>query len=233
MDRDLADVAALADGSLPEERRAEVERRVAASPELSASLERQRRAVEAVRAAAVPAPAGLRARLERSRAARRRPVGIALGLAGAAAAILLVLLLVPGRDGPSVADAAVLATRAPTAGAPAPLPAVEGVRFPRWNERFAWRATGVRSDRLGDRDATTVYYRYDGHRIGYTIVGGSALALPSRGARVLRGRTAFHSLRLGGRTVVTWRREGHTCVLSGAGVRPRTLLALASWRAPY
>lgn len=230
MDRDLADVAALADGSLPEERRAEVERRVAASPELSASLERQRRTVQAVHAAAAPAPAGLRARVERLREPRRRPLGIAAGLAGAAAAAAaLVLLVVPGGGSPSVAEAAALGSRAPTAGPPARLPAVEGVRFPRWDEQFRWRAAGVRSDRLGGRDATTVYYRYDGKRIGYTIVGGSALPLPSDAARAVRGRTAFHSLRLGGRTVVTWRRRGHTCVLSGAGVRPRTLLALASY----
>ncbi len=229
MDSDLTDLAALADGSLPEERRAEVERRVAASPELSASLGRQRRAVEAVRAAAGPAPAGLRARLERSRAPRRRPLGIAVGLAGAAAVALLVLLLVPGPEAPSVAEAAALASRAPTAGPPTPLPAVEGVRFPRWDQRFRWRATGVRSDQLGDHDTTTVYYRYDGHRLGYTIVGGSALPLPPDAARSVRARTAFHSLRVGSRTVVTWRRKGHTCVLSGAGVRRGTLLTLAAY----
>jgi hypothetical protein len=142
-----------------------------------------------------------------------------VGLAGAAATVLLVVLLVPGGNGPSVADAAVLATRPPTTGTPASLPAVEGVRFPRWDRRFRWRATGVRSDRLGDRDATTVYYRYDGHRVGYTIVGGPAL----------RSRPGFHSSRIGGRTVVTWRRGGHTCVLSGAGVRSTTLLRLASY----
>jgi hypothetical protein len=230
MDSDLTDLAALADGSLPAERRAEVERRVAASPELSASLARQRRALAAVHAAAGPAPAGLRARLERLREPRRRPLGIAVGLAGAAVAVALVLLVGPGgADSPSVADAAVLATRPPSAGPPPRLPAVEGVRFPRWDERFHWRATGVRSDRLGDHPATTVYYRYDGHRVGYTIVGGQALAAPSDAARSVRGRTAFHSLRLGSRTVVTWRRKGHTCVLSGAGIRRGTLLTLADY----
>lgn len=237
MDGDLADVAALADGSLPEERRAEVERRVAASPELTASLERQRRGLDAVRAAAGPAPAGLRARLERS-PARRRPLGVAVGLAAAAAAVLLVLLLVPRPEAPSVAEAAGLATRAPTAGPPphyddAPLldAQVDGIRFPRWEDDFRWRASGVRTDRLDGRDATTVYYRHEGGRIGYTIVGGSALPLPSRAERTTRAGTALHSLRVGGRTVVTWRRKGHTCVLSGAGVQRDTLLALASWRA--
>src|SRR4051794_6920044 len=58
-ERDLADVTALADGSLRPARRAEVGRRVACSPELMAVLERQRRALEAVRGAAAPAPPSL------------------------------------------------------------------------------------------------------------------------------------------------------------------------------
>jgi anti-sigma factor RsiW len=218
-ERDIAEVAALADGSLPAERRPDVERRVAASPELTASLERQRRAIKAVHAGAAQAPAGLRARIERPPSPpRRRPRAIALGLAGVAAAVLLALLLLPGPEAPSVAEAAALAARPPTAAAPERLPAVEGVRFPHWEQRFDWRAAGVRSDRLGGRRATTVYYRYDGHQIGYTIVGGGALG----------SRSGFHSLRIGGRAVVTWRRRGHTCVLSGR-VHRRTLLRLASY----
>jgi hypothetical protein len=239
-ERDLADVTALADGSLPDRRRPEVERRVADSPELSAMLERQRRALDAVRAAAVPAPASLRARVGAVSAPRRRPLVAALGVATAAAAALVVLLILPGGgpEAPSVAQAAALAARGPTGGPPprydnAPLldREVGDIRFPRWQERFGWRASGVRADRLGGRDTTTVYYRYDGQRIGYTIVGGSALPLPSRGERTTRAGTALHSLRIGDRLVVAWRRRGHTCVLSGAGVRLRTLLVLASWRA--
>jgi hypothetical protein len=239
-ERDLADVTALADGSLPERRRSEVERRVADSPELSTVLERQRRALDVVRAAAVPAPPSLRARVGALAAPRRRPLVGALGVATAAAAALVVLLVLPGGgpDAPSVAQAAELAARGSTGGPPprydnAPLldREIGGIRFPRWQERFGWRASGVRTDQLGGRDATTVYYRYDGHRIAYTIVGGSGLPLPSGGQRTTRAGTALHSLRIGGRTVVTWRRRGHTCVLSGAGVRLRTLLVLASWRA--
>jgi hypothetical protein len=30
--------------------------------------------------------------------------------------------------------------------------------------------------------------------------------------------------------VVTWRRQGHTCVLSGTGVDRDTLLELAAWK---
>jgi hypothetical protein len=239
-DRHLADVTALADGTLAPSRRAEVERRVASSPELQATLERQRRALAAVRAAAVPAPSSLRARVGARAAPRRRAVAPTVGLAAAAAAAGLVLALVlpGGSEAPSVASAAGLASREPTGGPPpryddSPLldREVGGIHFPRWQERFGWRATGVRPDRLAGREATTVYYGHEGSRIGYTIVGGSALAEPSGWSRATRAGTRLRAGRLGSRTVVTWRRKGQTCVLSGRGVSTRTLLALAAWRA--
>lgn len=67
-ERELADLAALADGSLAPARRAEVEAPVAASPERQALVDEQRRAIRAVRAAAVPAPLSLRERVEETRA---------------------------------------------------------------------------------------------------------------------------------------------------------------------
>jgi anti-sigma factor RsiW len=51
-ERELADLAALADGSLPVERRAAVEAWVAASADLEELLDRQRRALSATRALA-------------------------------------------------------------------------------------------------------------------------------------------------------------------------------------
>ena len=44
-EHELAELAALADGTLPADRRAEVEARVAASPELQELLERQRQSL--------------------------------------------------------------------------------------------------------------------------------------------------------------------------------------------
>jgi hypothetical protein len=240
-ERDLADVTALADGSLPEGRRAEVERRVAGSPELSAMLERQHRALHAVRAAAVPAPPSLRARVGAAAAPRRSPPLVAaLGLAGAAAAALVALLVLPGSapEAPSVAQAASLASRAPTGGPPpryddAPLldRQIGGIRFPRWQDRFGWRASGVREDRLGGRRTTTVYYSHAGQRVGYTIVGGSALPLPEGARRARRGNIELRSFGRAGRMIVTWRRKGHTCVLSARGVPRAAMLELAAWRA--
>src|SRR5207244_1635849 len=59
-DRELAELAALADGSLPLERRKALEQRVAASPRLQALLREQREALEAVRALDQRAPRHLR-----------------------------------------------------------------------------------------------------------------------------------------------------------------------------
>src|SRR5204862_3426 len=88
--RQMADLSALADGTLPPDRRTAVEAWVAASPELQQLLDRQRRSVAATQAAATePAPARLRAAVQAQVAARRRRrvrrVVPRLALAGAAA----------------------------------------------------------------------------------------------------------------------------------------------------
>ena len=83
------ELAALADGSLAPERRAELEAQIDASPILADRLAEQERAVALVRGAAeeVGAPAGLRARLEAQRSPRtvRTPRRLALGVVAAAA----------------------------------------------------------------------------------------------------------------------------------------------------
>src|SRR5215468_5436635 len=75
-DREIPELAALADGSLEPERRAALEARVAASPELADRLAEQQRAVALARSAieAVGAPASLRAQIERGRRTARAPV---------------------------------------------------------------------------------------------------------------------------------------------------------------
>ncbi len=102
------ELAALADGSLAPERRAELEAQIDASPTLADRLAEQERAVALVRGAGdeVEAPAGLRTRLEAQRSAgtARTPRRLAFGgvalAAVAAAAVAVVLVRGSGSPGP-------------------------------------------------------------------------------------------------------------------------------------
>ena len=87
----------------------------------------------------------------------------------------------------------------------------------------------MRTDRIGGRDAVTVFYEKNGRRIAYTIVSGDPLDVPSDAAPATRQGIELHALQLGGREVVTWERLGRTCIVSGDLDRP-TLLKLAAWK---
>jgi anti-sigma factor RsiW len=241
------ELALLADGSLAPERREALEARVAQSPELAARLAEQERALAIVRSAvaAVETPTGMRAQIEAERRARRaprlRPRGLVLAggfAAAAAAALLLVLTLPSGAGGPTLAEAAALATRPASAPAPSTNPgepklldaAVDGVTFPSWATKFGWKATGTRSDLIDGRETTTVFYEKNGKRIGYTIVGGESLDVPEGAAPARREGVDLDTLSLGGRQVVTWLRAGKTCILSGDDVDRNTLVKLAAWK---
>ena len=250
-EKEMADLCALADGTLPAERCAEVEARVAASPELAELVERQRRSLAATRALAVePVPvsltASVAATVETGRPARdtwwSRRGRLALGLSAAGVVVALAAIVVlslsggPASAGPSVADAAQLALRPPNEAAPARAgtggtglaAAVQGVVFPDLAASTGWRAVGMRQGSVGGRDATVVYYEKEGRRIGYAIVAGPALARPGDATTTSLDGVQYQTLSLGGRPAVTWRRAGHTCVLIGAAPAPE-LLSLASW----
>lgn len=159
-------------------------------------------------------------------------------LVGAVAAVVaaLVLLLPGGTPGaPSVSQAAALALRGPMM--PAPLPDqthptfklrqdVEEVYFPNWSW-IGWRAVGQRVDRLGGQKAVTVYYQHGAIRIAYTILAAPALRWPGTQTQLIN-QVKLQSFGSGKRIVVTWRRDGHTCVLSGAGVGTQALAKLAA-----
>ena len=246
---ELAELSALADGTLDPARRPEVEARIAASPELTALYERERRVVEALHQARATerAPEQLRARIEAGRPARtvvaRRRFVYAGGLAGALAAVALALVLVlPGGTpgAPSVSDAAALATRGATQAPPAPDPVspeamlhqnVGEVYFPNWGSSLGWHAVGARTDQLGGHEAVTVYYRWRDKQIAYTIVSAPALAHPAAHSTWLHG-TELRTQTQDGRLVVSWYRAGDTCVLSARGVTAAELQKLAAWKAP-
>lgn len=244
-DEQWADLARLADGTLPPDRQASVEAWVAASPALTAMVDRQGMSLDAVAATAtMGAPARLRARVERDGAAQpasaRRRGRFVLAGAGALAATVALALVVfsPGGSGdaPTVVEAAAIGATPPRAAAPAAATpqllraAVDGVAFPNYAAKFGYRAVGARSDTPSGRTAFTVYYEQGGQRLAYTIVSGPPLTPPAGSQAVVRGGVTYHGFRAGGRAVVTWVRRGHTCVLSSTEASAAELVDLADWR---
>ena len=200
----------------------------------------------ALRTVELVAPAGLRVRVEAERDRARTPLRrrrLALGgafAAGLAAAALALALALPsaGPGAPTVVEAAQLAQlpaagRGAIPGSPKLLDVrAFGLSFPDWGPGLGWEATGVRHDRLQGREAVTVFYEKAGRRIGYTILGGPPIAAPEDAGTASRDGTNLRYLADGSWVVVTWERNGHTCVLSGQGVPRDVLLGLAGWRSP-
>ena len=216
--------------------------------------------VEFVRAIDVRAPASLHASVQAlvDASAERRPslpqrarnafvrafgsVPRVAAATGALAVLALALVLAlggsGGTGGPSLPQTAALTTLPATAGAPAKshtgrpelTAAVDGVAFPYWEDALGWRATGTRTDRIGGRTVTTVFYaNHAGSQVGYAIVGGLPAPHVAGGQLTWRGATPYRVLQVNGATVVTWPRDGRMCVLAGRGVDPATLLHLAAW----
>ncbi|MGI8714667.1 MAG: anti-sigma factor family protein [Solirubrobacteraceae bacterium] len=238
-----AELAALADGSLPADRREQLRAAIQASPELQAALAEQERAVTMLRALDQPAPASLRAsvgaitgRPSISGGSRWRRTLVMP--AAAALAIVLAALVVALGDGstvPTVPQTARLALAAATAPAPAQDAAhpgllrlrVDGLAFPYYGRSAGWEATGTRTDKLGGRQIVTVSYTAPGaDRVGYAIVSGRALPV-SGGTSVSPDGVRYTLQNVGGARLVTWQRDGHTCVIAGRTASDPTLLALA------
>jgi hypothetical protein len=238
------DLARLADGTLRGPRRDRLEQLVARSPELQTRLDAQRRAVAATRSLARRERAPLALHTQYGalvRPQRRRAPAVGLGLAAAAGALVwTIAALGGGQAALTVAQAATIALRPATASVAEPasddhvaLPGVQvdGMPFPYWEDRFGWHAAGERTDHIDGRQLTTVFYRHGAERIAYTIVSGNALGPVAAAHTTVRAGTLLADSWSGGRRIVTWLRQGHTCVLSGGrGVPLGALLKLAGWR---
>jgi hypothetical protein len=265
-----AALAALADDTLPKQRREQLLAQVAESPELAAELENQRRAVAILRTLErVEAPTLLRRSIELAAAGNgatagdsrpaggdaqhtrargshrslslRRPPRLAGAVAFAAAvAVALVLALTTGggASAPTVPAVASVGLRTATRPAPAESPhdsrllavSAAGISYPYWGGKLGWEAAGARTDTVGGRTVTTVFYTdRRARRIGYSIVSGGALTVPAGSAVVQRRGVSFHVVSRANPTIVTWREAGHTCILAARGVDAGTLVRLASW----
>ena len=211
--------------------------------------------VDLLRSIDVRAPEDLHRKVESLIAARsqsagrgwisRRPLrmgrsGLALGLAGAVAAVVAIAIGLSGGGAATLSmhQASALTLRPATVPAPAESPsnsaeltaAVEGVPFPYWEERFGWRSIGARTDRLAGRAVMTVFYMDTrGRRIGYAIVAGTPAPRLTGGTVAWRHGVPYRLMSENGAPAVTWLRHGRMCVVSGRGVDSATLLRLASW----
>jgi Anti-sigma-K factor rskA, C-terminal len=121
-DQEIVELAALADGTLPADRRAELQAQVAASPELADRLAEQQHAVAlaGITAAEVQAPDRLRARIETQRHGRRSraPRRVVLGGAATAAVAAAVVVVVMGVFGSGSGTTRFQAALGPTPSAP-------------------------------------------------------------------------------------------------------------------
>jgi hypothetical protein len=230
-----AELALLVDGQLEPERAAALEARADLAPRIAlvrAGRDRLRAA-----AASVEAPFELRRRVDAlgtrpsGRRRRWRPLAALAGL-GAAAAVALVLVTAGGAPTvTAVLDAAGASPAAALSSSGGPLlpVAVDGVRFPDYQEKFGWRALGIRKSEIDGRGVTTVFYDRGGERVRYSIVAGDPLAEPD-GDDIEAEGTRLRRIDAG--NAVTWRRLGHTCVMDGTpGVSLAAVAELAGWKA--
>jgi hypothetical protein len=239
------ELARLADGSLPEDRRADVLAQIRQSPELTAAYAEQERAVTMLRTLEEPAPASLRARVDEltgataapRRAPRWRRAFVLPGATAIAAAVAAVVVLVSGGGAtPTVPVAARLALASATLPAPPVDPhqahnltlTAAGIPFPAWGPQRGWTANGARTDTVDGRRITTVFYvGRTGKRIGYAITDGAPLS-GVHGDTVTRYGVRFTLQQSGPAHLISWVRSGHTCVIAGRSVTFPALLALAT-----
>ena len=207
------------------------------------------RVLIAAAVAETQAPLALRERIEADRqravargggARRRRLRGLLIPAGGLVAALVVAVVLVAGGGGtPSVLATASLAARGPVLPPPPEDEAneallqssIDGVPFPYWGP-LKWESVGARDDKIEGRSARTVYYdNPKGVRAAYTILGGDAVDPPSDARKRTDKGVQLYVVEDKGRRVVTWERNGHTCVLSAPlAVPEQKLLDLAAWQ---
>jgi hypothetical protein len=233
-----AELAKLADGSLPADREAELRAQVRDSPEFASALAEQERAVALVRSVGEPAPASLRAHVasltEGSASRRRRRTWRVIVLPAATALAVIIAAVVIVAGGTSAAPSVPVATRLALSAATLPAPAVDpanprllrissdGLRFANWR---GWHAQGARVDVVDGRRIVTVFYLApDGTRVGYAIAARPPLEGDDRHGGYAVSYTLAHQ---GSVHLVTWVQAGRTCVIAGRSVSYATLLRLA------
>jgi hypothetical protein len=199
--------------------------------------ERHQRVVRALRSGGPAVPATLRLpRVDAAPARRTWSSPALVAVAGAALVAVVLALATMSGGGPEVRELTAMSQQPATQPTPASNGALlerrfEGVAFPDWSAEFGWMADGARADTVSGRPVQTVFYAHHGHRIAYSVVSGEPLEPPADAETLRVDGVDLHRFRDGPRTVVTFERNGHTCVLAGHVIHPDTLVELASWQA--
>ena len=235
----------LADGSLPADRQADLLAQIRQSPELTAALAEQERAVTMLRALDEPAPAALRARVDELTGAcgRTRAPPRAGGARSSCPA-----------PPPSRRPSRPWSSWSAAAPRRRPCPSRRGSRWPRRRSRrpavnpndsknlALTRRRASPSPPGARRQGWTARRRPHRHRrtgarsppssTRAAAASGSATRSPtarrspaSHGETVTRYGVRFTLQHSGGASLISWVRSGHTCVIAGRSVSDAALLA--------
>ena len=80
-------------------------------------------------------------------------------------------------------------------------------------ESFGWTPKGARLDAVGTHTVATTFFSRGGRVLGISVISGASVFEP--GPVVIRpDGVQVHQANIGGRTVLSWRRGGHTLVMS-------------------
>ncbi len=165
---------------------------------------------------------------------QRSRIGVALGLAVTAIAIVLAVSYGAARhddDARIVKEVVGLHEQVSEASPPPLTDATAAAGFPAHALADGWVPIGSRQDRLEGRDTLTVFWEKAGARVGYTTVSGSPVQIPRTGRQTGRRGVLLRSFDDDGRTAVAWTENGHTAVISGIRISRAALYNLAGGRA--
>jgi hypothetical protein len=166
-----------------------------------------------------------------------------IGAVAATAAVIVVavtaLFVQSGRSTlPTAEEVAAVWTR-PANGAPVSAdPArptqldvsYHGIAYPNYHDHEGWHPVSLRHDTIAGYPTMTVFYETGRRRAAYTIVHATGLAVPATARRLRVGGLSLTEFRRGDRWIVTFERNGNTCVLTAAAPRERRwLLTFAAW----
>jgi hypothetical protein len=162
---------------------------------------------------------------------RRSRIGLIAGVAITLVAIAIAVAFgvsddaAPGR----MVTATVEAQDGEVEGPPPALPAPgePGSAFAAFAAAAGWTPVGARTDTVGGRTVTTVFWGHEGRRVAETVLPDDAAPPPDGARRTGRRGLLLYSFDVGPRTAVTWTEDGRTSVLSAIAVPRGELYDLA------